>query len=831
MTKFFTLFLLPLSILADPLPATNRIDWTPGQTVGVVGGIPTVSTMFCNIKVSIPGSPLVAAGNGVTDDTAAFQAAYNLCPSNQFIYVPDSTYNLAGSVFVNRDGIVLRGQSVTNTVLHYSGSSGLGAFQIGNQGSILNDQAIVSGYAKGSSNIVVADTTSFTVTSPILIYQNVNDDWVIQQSGGTSPQQTQLRNITAVTGTTVTFWPPLNYANPAKSPRVHSKQYWFTIKAGFETFTIERDGISDGNIFLMTQCLNCWFKDVEVRKWRASGILATACLNCEVRDSYIHDTWANPGSGGGYGLQLFNDVRLNSWTGCHNWLIENNRFYKCGPSFIMSGSSSGNVIGYNYSYYPKPITNSLGVTQGTIQSDFNANHASFNSFNLFEGNIGTSWQSDGFHGGSGMLTTFRNAFGLRIPDPMVQYYRCIDGCRWDYFDWHIANVLGDPTIFGYWYDPSEMPGPPNGYTIAQPVIYRFGYPNIGNTGYSGTQPPYVNDQGYDTQVLANVHRAGNFDYASGNVNWDGGISNTNLPSSYYQSGQPSWWLAWGATPWPAIGPDRTPMVSPIPAQLRFSGASTPSINPGKLSWSSTTYSVAEGGFLAVTVARQSGTNGAVSVTVTTANGTAMAGHDYTTVSTALTWADGATGARSVTIPILASGDTATTNRTFTVTLSGITGGATLLGSATSTVTIVMNPPPVPPPPPPPTVVQFANSSYSISVTNTPITLTVQRAGPNNIVSTVNYATVNGSAVAGTDYTAASGVIMFPSGATSQPISVTIIPTGTVGPPRSFTVTLTNPSNCSLGLSTAAVSIIENTPISVTVTIQGQTTLRGSVIVK
>src|SRR4051812_3188069 len=69
----------------DPsrLPAAG---WT--GNVGIPGGIPTNYTQFCNVRVSIPGSTLVAVGDGVADDAPAIQAAVSLCPDNKFVYIP-----------------------------------------------------------------------------------------------------------------------------------------------------------------------------------------------------------------------------------------------------------------------------------------------------------------------------------------------------------------------------------------------------------------------------------------------------------------------------------------------------------------------------------------------------------------------------------------------------------------------------------------------------------------------------------------------------------------------------------------------------------------------
>jgi hypothetical protein len=73
------------------------------------------------------------------------------------------------------------------------------------------------------------------------------------------------------------------------------------------------------------------------------------------------------------------------------------------------------------------------------------------------------------------------------------------------------------------------------------------------------------------------------------------------------------------------------------------------------------------------------------------------------------------------------------------------------------------------------------------------TFTVTRTGPGTAAFTVNYATANGSAVAGSDYAAASGTLSFASGVTTQMISVTINGDTASEPNETFSVNLSGPT--------------------------------------
>lgn len=118
---------------------------------------------------------------------------------------------------------------------------------------------------------------------------------------------------------------------------------------------------------------------------------------------------------------------------------------------------------------------------------------------------------------------------------------------------------------------------------------------------------------------------------------------------------------------------------------------------GTLQFSSSSSSVNEaGGSVVLQVTRTGGSTGAVGVSYASANGTASSGTDYTAANGTLSWAAGDTANKTITIPII--NDAATDpGETFSVTLSGATGGA-VLGTGTATVTIVDDEAPPPPPP-------------------------------------------------------------------------------------------------------------------------------------
>jgi len=108
---------------------------------------------------------------------------------------------------------------------------------------------------------------------------------------------------------------------------------------------------------------------------------------------------------------------------------------------------------------------------------------------------------------------------------------------------------------------------------------------------------------------------------------------------------------------------------------------------GSLQLSASSYGVGQAaGTLSVTVNRTGGSSGAVSVTYATANGTAVAGTDFTASSGTLNWASGDSASKSFSVPV-SNATPFSGSKAFTVALSSPTGGATLSSPSSAGVTI------------------------------------------------------------------------------------------------------------------------------------------------
>ena len=159
-----------------------------------------------------------------------------------------------------------------------------------------------------------------------------------------------------------------------------------------------------------------------------------------------------------------------------------------------------------------------------------------------------------------------------------------------------------------------------------------------------------------------------------------------------------------------------------------------------------------------TVTLSPASSGTVTVNYATANGTATAGTDYTATSGTLTFTPGQTS-QTVAVPVL--GDTAIeANETFTLTLSSASGAA--LSRAVATATITNDDFPAL------SIGDVTVNEGNSGTTSAVFTVTLSATSPQTV--TVNFATANGTATAGSDYVAQTGNLSFTTGQTSKTIS-------------------------------------------------------------
>jgi hypothetical protein len=187
----------------------------------------------------------------------------------------------------------------------------------------------------------------------------------------------------------------------------------------------------------------------------------------------------------------------------------------------------------------------------------------------------------------------------------------------------------------------------------------------------------------------------------------------------------------------------------------------------------------------------------VTVQYSTANITAAAGSDYTAKSGSVTIPAGQTS-RSFTVAVL--GDRlAEPTETFAVNLSAATNAT--IGDSQGIGTIQDNEPRI----------SINNvSKYEGRASTTAFTFTVTLSAAYDQAVTVNYATANGTATAGTDYTSKSGSVTFAPGETIKTITVVIRGDKQKEANETFFVNLFGPSsNAPIGVGQGIGTILDD----------------------
>lgn len=211
------------------------------------------------------------------------------------------------------------------------------------------------------------------------------------------------------------------------------------------------------------------------------------------------------------------------------------------------------------------------------------------------------------------------------------------------------------------------------------------------------------------------------------------------------------------------------------------------------SFSVSDVSANEGAGLVFTVTKAGTVNNSYAVNYATANGTAIAGSDYTASTGTLTFAAAET---TKTVSVATIDDSAVeSSETVLLNLSGATGGAAISDSQ-GVGTIIDN---------------DVASGPSFSINNVTVdqganaVFTITKTGSTSSTITINYATANGTAVAGTHYVAKSGTLSFGPSVNSLTVSVSTLYTGaTVN--RGFYLNLSSPSGGSISDSQGQATI-------------------------
>ncbi len=546
------------------LSPARAIDWSKA---GVPGGIPSRTTICSTLN---PGAT-----------PAQINSAIAACPANQVVFLSAGTYNLNnGIIFNNKRNVTLRGAGASQTKLVFTGANTCGGVGgnicfingddnwIGGPGNVAN---WTGGYAKGTTQITLSSTANLKIGTMVNLDQvedSSDDGTIFQAANATSGNcqgcnnggrdgrtQTQIVQVTAISGQTVTITPGLYLPNWRAN---RSPQAWWSSDtpisgSGVEDMSLDSRGVTNrGGIVTFYNALGCWVKGVRSLMARDSHVKFWQSAHNTVSNSYFYGNQVAQSQSYGTSTYLAGDN-----------LIENNIFQHVTVP-TMNETSQGDVYAYNFStdnFY----SDGSGRDNGTsLHSAYT--HAAGNAYLMWEGNIFDGLALEDYHGPAHLITVFRNRF-FGWETPKTNRTQPIINQGKQRFTNVIGNVLGTAsyhTIYSYNYGEN-----PTGN--CEKAIYTLGWSgHCGNwsasdcTQWLGCPQP-------DLLVARTLFRWGNYDtvtktsrfVASEVPTTAAGYPNTipatqTLPPSFYRTSRPSWWgTPWGTPPWPAHGPDIT----------------------------------------------------------------------------------------------------------------------------------------------------------------------------------------------------------------------------------------------------------------------------------
>ncbi len=574
---------------AGVIPNDRVTDWSyAGVHVDGVKGIPQYSVKCITSACQALEGAAANYKSGVDDATSLIQNALSSAPPESFVFLPAGTYLTSSSIsFGTKRKVVVRGAGMGTTTIRCAASGS--CFSNTDIGFGAGVSLTGNTYSKGTTSVQVSNLAGFSDGQLIRFDINDNTD-LVSAANGPARYIKFLSRITscgastegaACTGTSLQFFPPLAYDLPSNlAPQVAAIGGSFAQHIGIEDLTINNvNGATDIVRFMAS--LSPWVKNVEILNTDNAGsannnsfVTTNFVLQGEMRDCYVHHAENAPCNDDGFGIYSYNNTTY--------LLVENNIFDEMFVGTLQSASTA-NVFIYNF------VRNGVGKCWPHQIGNLNSNHGAHPIMTLWEGNVGEQWQNDGYHGSGSHQTLFRNWIHGVHPTYTTNR-KMLDLPRGSYFHTVVGNVLGsswatssDPKS-KYEFTPGVI-----GYDEEQ-VIYRLGFPNVGNNDLTASLPwPYPRFASYPDQLVKNtLMRWGNYDYYTAGTRWlsselPSGVpvpANQTLPSSLLYSARPSWWPVGSA--WPPIGPEVTGgnadpagKVHKIPAQVRYEQLTIP----------------------------------------------------------------------------------------------------------------------------------------------------------------------------------------------------------------------------------------------------------------
>jgi hypothetical protein len=570
----------------------NGLKWNPG----VPGGIPTGT-----LDTTLTAAQMTASAINSAISAASGRGS----PTNlRVVALPAGTFAISGTI-TPRNYVILRGAGpwgAGRTRLNFGSSGGVESADTAWGGVPLTAMALPVGGTLpiGSTSVEVASATGFAVGDLIQLDQldDLSYVWILDGgynkrapftdgpyhgpiSTGGFRSVTSVHQVTAVSGTTLTFDPPTRvaytYYSASNGTTRLNPQVWRVSRRGtdglwhFGLEGVSIAGPQTGAIIFHAGAFD-WILDVETGGSANGGITDDHVrfehqFRSEIRRLYAHHTRAGPYAGGAnYG------VNLNASTS--ETLVIDSISVLMNKPMQTNCAGPGNVMAYNY------VDDTSANGGDWMDGAINGSHQSFTHHLLVEGNWAANIGCDTTHGNSGYMAFLRNyAHGRSSTYPNGNNLRAANSDAWQREMAFAGNVLSTVASGTRVY---EATGPVQGDRYA---IWSVGQNSDGGSGdaYDGqTTRPQPNAMSYGgttydsrqptftTKAADKLWRHGNWDAINGSVSdWNPVHSARQVAASYFLNSAPPFF---GARPWPwieATGATAAARVGTLPAKARY----------------------------------------------------------------------------------------------------------------------------------------------------------------------------------------------------------------------------------------------------------------------
>lgn len=431
-------------IPSDRTPATGT--WADA---GITGGIPERSTIYTTIE----------ATNGSTDQSTEIQDALIACPSGQIVKLGAGTFRCNSLINFNQNmnNIELRGtlnvDGTLATIIDARAQTGINIGPAANFDYPTLSPTVAT-LTKGATTLTVPSSTDFTNGQLIIVEAANEGETPVFANYGYTYRRAQIAKLKdsggKPTSTTIEIDAPGLHGNfsGVSAAQIRGASIK-TSNSGIRDLRITGANSSDTLAFgiVLGGAYQCYVYNVKSDGATSTPLRLATSYKCEIRRFWAG---ATDGSTSSYGML----VEFY----CTSNLVIDSVFQNSGFGIYQQIVTSGNVYAYNC------LVKTTG-TEGERYTTLNVNHGPWSQFTLIEGNVGSVVQNDGYFGGAGYTTVFRNWFMGAALSSTTSFYSAAFN-RYSRNENLIGNVFGRTGVGG------------GGYSL--------GNPNMGNSNSTGT---------------------------------------------------------------------------------------------------------------------------------------------------------------------------------------------------------------------------------------------------------------------------------------------------------------------------------------------------------